>query len=153
MAHYLCPKTKRYFIQFQLLNKTWKRRLPVTMSEDEMDRFEERWRDSIINDTPLPVLEKRHHRSQHHSGRMPGFVYVFEMAGFYKIGRSFNALSRLSALRTASPFPVELILSIPSNRPGNLEKEIHAKFQSKHERGEWYRLTDEDVAELRTMVP
>jgi hypothetical protein len=64
--------------------------------------------------------------------------------GAYKIGHSRNPESRVTGLN----LPVEpaLLATVTTSRKGWLEAYMHAAFSHRRTRGEWFRLTDEEVA-------
>lgn len=70
-------------------------------------------------------------------------VYVVHCDGLYKIGVSSNVSERVRSLQTASPHLVTLIGTIEGDR--SIEALWHYQFREKHVRGEWFRLTPEDV--------
>jgi Meiotically up-regulated gene 113 len=80
---------------------------------------------------------------------LPGFVYIIQASsGHVKIGKANNVQSRLSALRTASPFPLILINSIPCEDPSSIEKTLHRLFSDKRVNGEWFMLHIKDIEYL-----
>lgn len=85
--------------------------------------------------------------------RNQGYVYIawLETTPFYKIGKSKNPHARFSETITL-PYEIVIIHCIRTNYMDWLEKELHAKFESKKARGEWYRLTPEDLDALQSTV-
>lgn len=78
-----------------------------------------------------------------------GFVYIFKCeTGHCKIGRSKDPETRLEAISTALPFPVSIFHRISSDDAYWLEQKLHRKFESKRVRGEWFLLSEEDLAQL-----
>lgn len=78
-----------------------------------------------------------------------GVIYIAKCQEFYKIGHTTgDAEHRLSALQTGNPFRVELIGTIPGTV--SQERNLHGRFAHKRERGEWFRLTQEDVDSILT---
>lgn len=74
-----------------------------------------------------------------------GYIYVIECEGLYKIGwaRSSPRLRR-KTLQIGSPFELTLIGVIPGERID--EAEWHRVFAHKRVRGEWFKLTPEDIS-------
>ena len=66
--------------------------------------------------------------------------FILSPDNFVKIGRAANPKARLKSLQTGSSSPLELIKVIP-NHSGHLETELHKKFASLRQRGEWFRYT------------
>ena len=71
------------------------------------------------------------------------WVYFVGCAGFVKIGVTNNVPGRLSALRTASPFPVGLLGLVEGTAKD--EADLHGYFKAKRVRGEWFALNEDDV--------
>lgn len=79
----------------------------------------------------------------------PG-VYLLHCQGRYKIGMSTTGVrSRVSAIQTASPYPVELVCVIWTYSPAELERALHKRFASKRISGEWFDLSADDVDYLK----
>jgi DNA-binding XRE family transcriptional regulator len=78
-----------------------------------------------------------------------GFVYLFRADnGLLKIGRSGSPRDRLKAF-ACLPVAVELIHQIRTNDMEWLEGELHQLYAARHVRGEWFRLTEEEVEVLK----
>lgn len=81
---------------------------------------------------------------------MQGYVYIIKSeTGHYKIGRSVNVPSRMRLFAVKLPFDFEIIHVFPCSDMAQAEKELHLIFRDKHQRGEWYNLTNQDEAILR----
>lgn len=67
-------------------------------------------------------------------------VYFIEAigTGFVKIGRGKY---RIDSLQTGCPFELRLLHEIETDNIG-LEKELHARFNQDHYRGEWFYLSN-----------
>lgn len=78
----------------------------------------------------------------------PGFVYLFHMAGFTKIGASRSPAARLEAFKS---LPLECVLGdcFPAADPFALEASLHALFAPYRIRGEWFLLGEDQLAQLR----
>jgi hypothetical protein len=82
-----------------------------------------------------------------------GFVYVIYIDDsaserFYKVGMSKHFSHRFNAHQCASPFDVCVACAYFVANMRKAETEIHKKFSLKRVRGEWFRLTLEDVREI-----
>ena len=64
-----------------------------------------------------------------------------------KIGHAVNVQTRLDTLQCGCPFEmcVERILETPPGKKEVLEDKLHRKYSTKRERGEWFRLTQQEV--------
>ena len=82
----------------------------------------------------------------------PGYVYVLRSTtGAYKIGYATNPADRLKTFTVKLPFEVEYELLIKTDDMRALEAELHERYTDKHINGEWFALTADDLAELRTL--
>jgi hypothetical protein len=61
--------------------------------------------------------------------------------GRVKIGYTDQLSDRFSALKTASPVPLQLLATIPGDR--RIEAVLHARFAHHHTHGEWFTLHGE----------
>lgn len=75
---------------------------------------------------------------------MPGFVYLFARNGLHKIGRSKKPAVRLTQCARGGT----VVHLIPSENPCQVEKALHARLASSCVRGEWFRLSKEDIASI-----
>jgi hypothetical protein len=80
-----------------------------------------------------------------------GYVYVMQQgdSDFYKIGWTTDGeiSRRLAALQTASTEKLSLVGSFPASSR-QTEEALHRLFGPFHQRGEWFRLSREQVAHL-----
>jgi len=77
-----------------------------------------------------------------------GYVYFIGQAGtgLVKIGASGVPLRRLTALRAASPVPLVLLGSIPSDDCLHAERMLHHRFRASRHHGEWFERTPDLLA-------
>lgn len=79
-----------------------------------------------------------------------GYVYLIRCysssESFYKIGWSASPSARFHSLRTANPFPMELVAVVEGSR--NDEAHFHYRYRHRHVGGEWFALTEDDLAEM-----
>jgi hypothetical protein len=80
-----------------------------------------------------------------------GYVYLLYGGGYYKIGKARDPYKRTETLRIQLPFAVELLHVIESNDYDAAEKELHELFAVKRINGEWFQLTEADVAYIRSL--
>lgn len=79
-----------------------------------------------------------------------GFVYVVYLDDsacerFYKIGMSAAFSSRFDAHQCASPFDICVATAYFTGNMRAEERELHALFSGQRVRGEWFRLTRDDL--------
>jgi len=80
-----------------------------------------------------------------------GFVYVFQGAGYYKIGYSQRPPQRRLQISPKLPFELSVVCVVESLRAQSLESQLHVRFKDKHLRGEWFRLDDDDLAYIKSL--
>lgn len=83
-------------------------------------------------------------------------VYVLKAGDFYKIGYANNFKSRLAHIQTGCPFDIEVVklFGMDSRKVAReFEARLHKTYEPVLERGEWYRLSDKDVADLIRLDP
>lgn len=78
------------------------------------------------------------------------FIYLFKCnrTGYYKIGRSINPTFREKTINSENQ-DIKNIFTSPLTHPKK-EKELHSIFKEKRVRGEWFKLTDEDVLTVKS---
>lgn len=79
-----------------------------------------------------------------------GFVYVVYLDDsanerFYKIGMSAAFSARFDAHQCASPFDICVATAYFTGNMRAEERELHALFANQRVRGEWFRLTHDDL--------
>lgn len=83
----------------------------------------------------------------------PGYVYLMESAGYYKIGyTNVSPRVRLLQLRRGSPTEIKLIWSIKVANPQALERELHLLFEANRVHGEWFDLNESDVNRIKNLA-
>jgi hypothetical protein len=79
------------------------------------------------------------------------FVYLFRVGSVYKIGLSVSPSQRLAGL-VAKGTDAECVHHFPSAGARKVERALHLRFVSKRIGGEWFALTADDVALIRTVL-
>lgn len=80
-----------------------------------------------------------------------GYVYVLKSGDFYKIGRTSDLGTRMSALAIALPQPTEVVIVLETMDHVRLERDLHKKFSDKRVNGEWFVLSEDDLALIRSL--
>lgn len=85
----------------------------------------------------------------------PGFVYLIrdvEISGFCKIGRTLRPHQRLDLFSVKLPFRIEVLAMIQTDDYVALEADLQEYFNHRHARGEWFALTDQDIAAIQSLA-
>lgn len=80
-----------------------------------------------------------------------GYIYFLSGEGYVKIGKTTNLDNRMSNLKLCLPFKVELLHTIKSKDINKDEATLHEIFATKRTNGEWFKLSDEDIKEIRAI--
>lgn len=78
-----------------------------------------------------------------------GFVYLLKSGTLYKIGASSKVGARIKRLTSILPLGGTLVCTIRTNNMYQLERELHEQFDDKRVKGEWFELTNQDVAAIK----
>lgn len=80
-------------------------------------------------------------------------VYLFEAVGLnrFKIGYSKDPETRLEQLRKQSSSPIEPVLILQRSDAQKLERQLQRRFAEKRVHGEWFELTSDDVAHIKSI--
>jgi T5orf172 domain len=79
-----------------------------------------------------------------------GYIYVVRSgsSNLYKIGRTTNFPKRLKTLQTSCAVPLTVVKTFMSLDAVSLEKAAHSKFAHFRQKGEWFELNLEQLAQL-----
>jgi hypothetical protein len=109
--------------------------------------------DLLEREYPKPEFPMiRDGRSHWETKNERGGVYLIKSGRYYKIGMSSQFNQRINQINSYLPEPVEVIHKIYTYNPSKIERYWHDRFASKRQNGEWFLLTDEDVAEFKSQT-
>jgi hypothetical protein len=78
-----------------------------------------------------------------------GAVYVLRADnGLVKIGCSRDVVSRVRALQTMSPVPIQLVHVFEHDQYRALESALHRQYHHRRRQGEWFELDDDELRAL-----
>jgi len=81
-----------------------------------------------------------------------GFVYLLKSdTGYYKIGHTVNPDNRITTFGVLLPFEVEYDHLIQSPDMRRLESDLHRRYEDKRVNGEWFDLSVDDVAYIKSL--
>lgn len=81
-----------------------------------------------------------------------GYVYILRgIDGWFKIGKAKDVSDRTAKVGILVPFATTLILTISTNNRHGLERELHNQFAHVRGNGEWFKLTENDLAWLKSL--
>lgn len=80
-----------------------------------------------------------------------GFIYLIQSANshLYKIGKTTDISNRMQMFAVKLPFHIDLIHTITSDDYNAAERKLHEKYADKRVKGEWFELTEKDVAQIK----
>ncbi len=78
-----------------------------------------------------------------------GYLYLFGMRDIVKIGISKNLEKRIRILNSLLIDDTKLIFSIKIKNYSKIEKILHNKYKEKRIKGEWFRLTEDNINEIK----
>lgn len=125
------------------LKRTWRSRRPDVRPSGF--RVHQRLRDLRIvrtEESPLEVFEP------------DGYVYIVGVSerNIYKIGKASNVEGRLDRLDLQLPWPVDLVHAFPCEGCERSERSLHDMYRESRMNGEWFQLSQREVAFLKTIV-
>lgn len=74
------------------------------------------------------------------------YLYLIKCQQFYKIGVAHDVEQRLAQLSTGNPFDLEVLAVYGYDNANTVETTLHQRFADFRRRGEWFELSNNDVA-------
>ena len=78
-----------------------------------------------------------------------GYVYLMRSGKFHKIGRSKSPEKRGYEVGLQVPDDIKIVHVIKTDDPVGVEAYWHSRFKDKHKKGEFFKLSPEDVRAFR----
>lgn len=108
-------------------------------------------RNAIHRRLKMAKMKKELKQRGENKKTIKGYIYFAKCGNYIKIGLTSNSVkSRINGLQVGSPEPVLLLHSIKSSDIRSLEGFYHKKFKNKRVQGEWFRLSEEDITEIKS---
>jgi Meiotically Up-regulated Gene 113 (MUG113) protein len=123
----------------------------------ERPQYDESGREQIPNwmIDDLSVGSRKRPKPNTTPHKRVGYVYLLAVSGhpgLYKIGRAANPENRLRTFNVKLPFPVSFACIIPTDDMYKLEKELHIRYANLRTNGEFFALSSDDVAYIKSLV-
>lgn len=84
-----------------------------------------------------------------------GYVYILKMGDCYKIGYSTKLEKRIEDIvkeysnkKPELPYRIDIMHYVILENSKKVERELHNRFRSKRLRGEWFKLTENEVTAI-----
>lgn len=103
-----------------------------------------------LAESRIPVLQDRAEYITAYGieAHTPGYVYLFSTAdGLHKVGKSANPLKRLTDFKQKDD-STKIRLVIQTLNHTKLESRLHERFADRRQGGEWFKLSELDIALL-----
>jgi Meiotically up-regulated gene 113 len=127
---------QRLFELLMDLHREAQHLLEAQLRKNEQERIE----DELTRETKVVLRPNR-----------PGYVYLVQADRYFKIGRSKQPNVRFGQIGLQLPFPFEVLHVIPVNDMHIAEKQLHTKYAHQHLNGEWFELSQNEVAEIMSL--
>ena len=113
--------------------------------EEVRERFFAKWNDDIKHCNPAQTDNAVPHRI------IQGYVYIVKMGEYYKVGKTLDMTCRMGEY-TLLPIEPEIVFCKKVEDYTKSERILHQHFADKRVRGEWFKLTDEDIKKAKQLV-
>ncbi len=132
---YCEPMNNEPFVSYSIYDHSWRKFYPDYLPAYSVASQKRAWHD------------------KHKEYRRDGYVYLLKgKTGHYKIGRSVSPDARIKKLEVNLPFAIKPIHLIQCSDCLKAERELHLKFRNKKTAGEWFLLSNEDVAYIKSIA-
>jgi hypothetical protein len=141
-----CLRDGKNYLAIQGFSASW---------DEETKRYLLDWREQLKTDFKATkelyddVQSKRSDKPQRN--KQKGFIYLVKAITpdtHYKIGLSKDPVTRIDNMGIKLPFPIEPIHTFKTNDMHVIETYLHQKYANKRLNGEWFELSEQDVADI-----
>lgn len=80
-----------------------------------------------------------------------GYIYVIKVLGYCKIGKTKNPENRFGEYTMLMKEPKVVLLDYVSDYH-RLELDLHKAYEHKRARGEWFKLSEKDIEDIKFML-
>ncbi len=77
-----------------------------------------------------------------------GYTYCLQVGRYYKIGHTTDLYRRIKELQVGNASTIKLIGFMPNACADQIEIELRKHFDHRKVRGEWFKLTPQDVKNI-----
>lgn len=112
--------------------------------------FAEQFPNNIVFE-PLAAQSPKVAQVRPSSSPTGGYVYLVRSKYGIKIGKSVNVKSRTKLFEVKLPFPITVEHYAWFDDYSMAERELHKKYHSQRLEGEWFDLSEADVAHIKTL--
>jgi hypothetical protein len=110
-------------------------------SQQWIDEMHIAMRDEEVRARDADEVEQRQKMKQK---VRPGYIYILESAGLYKIGRTKNLRQRVRHYETHSAGKITVLRSYQVKDDENAERILHEHFDQVRTHGEWFALENSE---------
>ena len=102
-----------------------------------------------IIDEEFSVIKEKDEQRSHRITQ--GYVYIVKMGEYYKVGKTLDMTCRMGEY-TLLPIEPEIVFCKKVGDYTQGERTLHEQYADKRVRGEWFKLTDEDIKKAKQLV-
>lgn len=84
--------------------------------------------------------------------KQSSLIYLIKAGDYTKIGIASDIDKRVRQLQTGNPLPLEVIFTCNVDNAKDIESKLHIKYYKVRMVGEWFKLSDADIEEIKTSI-
>lgn len=125
-----------------------------------LDRLKNEMTDDEINNHNSEIFEREKREMYGYScnetkkekKKENGYIYLLKSLDIYKIGRAKSLDGRIKAYKTENPHGIEILHQKLVEDYVGTETKLLLRFKNKQVRGEWFKLSREDVEWIKNNI-